>query len=341
MTDVLELLKRADPVDARELRSHEPPADVLEAIMATPQRDASRRERQARTGRSPRRRPRLLLPAAGLGLAAVLAVALLVSGGARPDEAAAAALSKLADVARSQPDPTAVGPGEYVYTRTDAIPVLGMGPERPFHRELHSPEDFGFGVAIPQVTESWQGRKDGLVRQTVGSPRFPSARDRRAWIEAGRPRLPGNVTDDIDTDGGIERIRISTDPDELLEQLEHDAEDGDHGNGYIFSELIADYLREPGVDPKQRAALYEVAAKLSGIELVGTRKDREGRRGTAFASTSDEGNSRVTLIIDPDTGVLLAKRTVTLPGNPIPAGTVTEDSTFTAPAIVDGIGERR
>jgi len=39
--------------------------------------------------------------------------------------------------------------------------------------------------------------------------------------------------------------------------------------------------------------------------------------------------------------VLLAKRTVTLPGNPIPAGTVVEDSTFTAPAIVYGIGERR
>jgi hypothetical protein len=179
------------------------------------------------------------------------------------------------------------------------------------------------------------------VRQTIGNPRFPSARDRRAWIDAGRPNLPDADTFENKMGGGIERSRISTDPDELLEQLKHDAEDGDHGNGYIFSELIAGYLREPGVDPKQRAALYEVAARLPGIELIGTRKDREGRRGTAFASTNDEGNGRVTLIIDPDTGVLLAKRTVSLPGNPIPAGTVTEDSTFTAPAIVDTVGDRR
>ncbi|HEY7453681.1 MAG TPA: CU044_5270 family protein [Thermoleophilaceae bacterium] len=341
MTDVLELLKRADPVDARELRSHEPPADVLETILATPQREASRRERQARTGRAPRRRPRLLVPAAGLGLAAVLAVALLVGGGARPDEAAAAALSKLADVARSQPDPTAVGPGEFVYTRTDGLPILAMGPERPFHREIHESSDFGFAVLLPQTNEIWEGRSSGLVRQTIGNPRFPSARDRRAWIDAGRPNLPDADTFENKMGGGIERSRISTDPDELLEQLKHDAEDGDHGNGYIFSELIAGYLREPGVDPKQRAALYEVAARLPGIELIGTRKDREGRRGTAFASTNDEGNGRVTLIIDPDTGVLLAKRTVSLPGNPIPAGTVTEDSTFTAPAIVDTVGDRR
>lgn len=179
------------------------------------------------------------------------------------------------------------------------------------------------------------------MRSRAGDARFPSARDRRAWIEAGRPSLPGGDTFEDRDGGGIERSRLSTDPDELLEQLQHDAEDGDHGNAYIFSELIADHLREPGVNPKQRAALYEVAARLSGIELVGPRTDREGRRGTAFASKDDEGRNRVTLIIDPDTGVLLAKRTVALPGNPIPAGTVVEDSTFTAPAIVDGIGERR
>jgi hypothetical protein len=336
MTDVLELLKRSDPVDAHELRTQEAPADVLERILSTPPEAES-----ARAPRAPRaRRPRFLLPAAGLGLAAVLAVALLVGGGARPDEAAAAALSKLADVARAQPDPTAVGPGEFVYTRTDAIPVLAMGPERPFRREIHSPDDFGFAIEVPQVNEMWQGRRSGLVRGVAGSARFPTARDRAAWAAAGRPRLPGNDSFRVRDDGGIERSRLSTDPDELLKQLERHAADGEHGNAYIFSELIAGNLREPGVDPEQRAALYEVAARLSGIELVGTRTDRDGRRGTAFAAEDGEEHTRVTLIIDPDTGVLLAKRTVTLPGNPIPAGTVVEDSTFAAPAVVDAIGER-
>jgi RNA polymerase sigma-70 factor (ECF subfamily) len=332
MTDVLELLKRSDPVDARELRTQEPPADVLERILATP-RDAEHRAAR-------KRRPRLLVPAAGLGLAAVLAVALLVGGGARPDEAAAAALSKLADVARAQPDPTAVGPGEFVYSRTDALPVLAMGAERPFHREIQSSDDFGFAIVVPQLNEMWQGRRSGLVRNVAGSARFPTAGDRAAWVAAGRPRLPGGDTFRVRDDGGIERSRLSTDPDELLKQLKDHAADGDHGNAYIFGELIADNLREPGVDPEQRAALYEVAAALPGIELLGRRTDRDGRRGTAFAAEDRDGHTRVTLIIDPDTGVLLAKRTVTLAGNPIPAGTVVEDSTFAAPAVVDAIGER-
>jgi hypothetical protein len=337
MTDVLELLKRSDPVDAHELRTQEPPADVLERILAVP--PEAEDARAAR--RAPRaRRPRFLLPAAGFGVAAAVAAAVLVSGGARPDEAAAAALGKLADVARSQPDPTAVGPGEFVYSRTDAIPVLAMGPERPFRREMHSPDDFGFAIAVPQVNEMWQGRRGGLVRGVAGSARFPTARDRAAWVAAGRPRLPGNDSFRVRDDGGIERSRLSTDPDELLKQLERHAADGDHGNAYIFGELIADNLREPGVDPEQRAALYEVAARLPGIELVGTRTVRDGRRGTAFTADDGDERTRVTLIIDPDTGVLLAKRTVTLPGNPIPAGTVVEDSTFAAPAVVDTIGER-
>jgi hypothetical protein len=331
MTDVLELLKRADPVDTSELRNAEPPRDALERILATPHAGAPERTRRA---------PRFLLPAAGLALATVIAVALLVGGGARPDEAAAAALRKVAGVARSQPDPTVLGAGEFLYTRVDAIPVLAMGPERPFLREIHSAEDFGFAVQVPQVTEMWAGRDSGLVRSTVADARFPTRRDRRAWIEAGRPRLVGGETFEDRAGGGIERMRLPTDPGELLAELKRDAADGDHDNAYIFSELIADHLREPGTTPEQRAALYEVAARLPGIELIGPRADREGRRGTAFASEDDAGHSRVTLIIDPGTGLLLAKRTVTLPGNPIPAGTVTEDSTFAAPAVVGAIGER-
>jgi hypothetical protein len=328
MTDVLELLKRADPVDIDGLTAEEPPRDALQAILASP------------PPRKPRRRRRLLVPAFGGGLAAVIAVALLVGGGARPDEAAAAALRKVADVARAQPAAGELGTGEFLYTRVDAVPVLALGPERPFHREIHSASDFGFAVQLPQTTETWQGRSGGLVRSTVADPAFPTRRDRRAWIEAGRPRLPGGETFEDETGGGIERMRLPTDPGELLAELERDAADGDHGNGYIFTTLIADYLRELGLTPSQRATLYEVAARLPGINLLGPRTDREGRSGTAFASEDDEGRHRVTLIIDPDTGELLARRSVAVPGNPIPAGTVVEDSTFTAPMAVGAIGER-
>jgi hypothetical protein len=335
MTDVLELLKPADPVDTAALRREPPPRATLEAILAGGGSSPPPR-RPAR-----RRMPRAVMPAAGLGLAAVLVAALLVSGGTRPDEAAAAALRQVADAVRAQPGPGALGPGEFLYTRVNARPLLAMGPERPFRREIHSASDFGFSVMLPQVTEMWQGRRRGLVSATVRDPRFPTANDRRAWVAAGRPRLPakGTFEDDIGGDG-IERISLPTDPDRLLDELKRDAADGDHGNAYIFSTLIADYLREPGTTPAQRAALYEVAARLPGIELIGPRADRDGRRGTAFASDDDEGRYRVTLIINRRTGQLLARRSVTLPGNPIPVGTVTEDSTFSVPAVVGAIGER-
>jgi hypothetical protein len=315
MTDVLDLLKRSDPVDARELRSHEPPAEVLERILASgPERSAASRSR-------------VLIPAIGMAAAAVVALVVLAGGGARPDEAVAAALRGLAQEARAErPVAAELDPGEFIYVRNDARPVLAMRQ--------------GFLILVPQTNESWRGRDRGLYRNRAGQAEFLTARDRQAWVEAGRPRLPGNEAfEDVD-EGGIERSTLPTDPDALLDRLERDASDGDHGNSYIFSELIADHLRESGVSPAQRAALYEVAARLPGIELVGPRRDREGRRGMAFASDDDEGRHRVTLIIDPDTGDLLAKRSVALPGNPIPAGTVVEDSTYSPPAIVGGIGER-
>jgi hypothetical protein len=347
MTDVLDLLKRADPVDTNRLNAEEPPHEALLAILASPREAGagSGEGRRPPAGRPrigrPARRGRLLAPAVAAGLAAVIAIALLVSGGARPDEAAAAALRKVADVVRSQPAAGLPGAGEFLYTRVDARPLLAIGPERPFRREIHSASDFGFAVQVPQTNETWHGQDGGLIRQTVAEPRFPTPGDRRAWIEAGRPRLPGGDLFEDRFIGPIERISLPTDPDELLAELERDAADGDHGNGYIFTTLIADYLRELGTTPSQRAALYEVAARLPGIDLLGPRTDREGRSGTAFASDDDEGRHRVTLIIDPHTGDLLAKRTVTLPGGAIPAGTVMEDSVYSVPTIVGAIGERR
>jgi hypothetical protein len=337
MTDVLELLKRADPVDAGRVSTETPPRETLEAILATGRHAAPLRPAERR-GR--RRRPRVLVPAAGLAVAAVVAVAVLVGGGARPDEAAAAALRHVAGVAAAQRPAGLPGAGEFLYTRVDARPVLALGPERPFHREIKSPSDYGFAVEVPQVNETWTGRSSGLIRQTVADPRFPSAADRRMWVEAGRPRLPGGETFEDETDGGIERMRLPTDPGELLAELRRDAADGDHGNGYIFTTLIADHLVELGTTPAQRAALYEVAARLPGIELLGTRTDRAGRTGTGFASDDDEGRHRVTLIVDPGTGRLLARRSVSLPGGPIPAGIVTEDSVYGATALVDAIGDR-
>jgi hypothetical protein len=319
MTEVLELLKRNDPVDAAALRAEEPPRETLDAILASP------------PPRKPRPRRRLLVPAFGAGLAAIVAVALLVGGGARPDEAAAAALEELADAARAQPPTLAPGDARFLYFRLEGDGYLAMAGEPPFNRGIRTEDDFGFLVEFRHTQEVWIGEERGRIRNRFGDVTLASRRDRDAWEAAGRPKLPLSQ--------GIERLRIPTDPDELLEQLQRRAEGQDEGNVWIFTTMITDYLREWGITPEQRATLLEAAARVPGIELLGERKDPKGRPGVGFAMVDEQEHARHTLIIDRDTGELLAQRSETLPGGPIPAG-ATGYTVFESPVLVEGVGER-
>jgi hypothetical protein len=332
MTDVLDMLKQADPVQVERLRAEPPPLDMLEAILA-----AEPAKRVPRRGGNRRR----ALALAGGVAAAALALVLVVGGrGESVDTAAAAALREIASAARSHPEPARPAPGQFLHRRIDGIGVMVMGPERPFRREIHSRADFGFRVQFRHSQDMWEGPTGGRVRNFMGDFSFPADRDRRAWIDAGRPALPPGGTDESDLGiDGTEWIDIPTEPDALLAKLQHDAEDGDHGPGYIFGTLIEGYLREVGTTRAQRAALFEVAARLPGIALLGRRTDRDGRTGIGFAMDDEDGN-RTTLIVDPESGHLLASSQVTLPGGAIPAGTVVADATFQPPVVVDALGER-
>jgi hypothetical protein len=330
MTDVLELLKQADPVDVAQLRAEAPPRDALEAIVAS------------RPPRQRRRRRRVLVPALGAGLAVLAAVALLlVTGGEgrRVDTAAAAALEELADAARAQPPTLAPGDSGFLYFRLQGDGYLAMAGEPPFKRGIRTEDDFGFLVTYRHMQEVWIGEERGRIRNRFGAVTLASRRDREAWEAAGRPKLPAASDDEFPVSQGVERLRIPTDPDELLEQLRRRAEGQDQGNVWIFTTMITDYLREWGVTPDQRAALLEAAARVPGIELLGERDDPNGRPGVGFAMVDEREHARHTLIIDRGTGELLAQLTETLPGGPIPAG-ATGYTVFESPVLVDSPGER-
>jgi hypothetical protein len=317
MTDVLELLKDADPADAHDLRSEAPPRDTLAAILASPPPAPPRR----------RRRTRLLAPATGLAAAIVAVVLLVPGGGGRGvDSAAAAALEKIADVARAQPPTLPPGDHRFLYFRLETKGFLAM-------------DHFRFLLDFRSTQEVWVGERNGLVRNTGEAPTFASPRDRAAWEEAGRPKLPGAYEDETPTNTPIERLRIPTEPGALLAYLRARADRNDEGNEWIFATMITDYLREWGVTPEQRAALYEAAARLPGVELLGERTDPEGRRGTGFAMDNPREHTRQTLIVDPDTAELLAQVSETLPGGPIPAGATTT-TVFHPPVVVESAGER-
>ena len=98
--------------------------------------------------------------------------------------------------------------------------------------------------------------------------------------------------------------------------------------------LVGDALRETAATPAQRAALYEVAARIDGVQLVGPVRDSAGRAGTAVSL--DAHGIRFTLVLDPDTSSLLEEREVALPGNSYgyPAGLRTGWATYLVQAVV-------
>jgi hypothetical protein len=331
MTDVLELLKQADPVDAAQLRRETPPQGRLDAILADAPRVTGRRG-------SRRSLTRVLVLAGGLASIGAITLA-LVAGGDHVDTAAAAALHKIANVARAQPPTLAPGHHRFLYVRNDGEGFLAMASKPPFHRGIRSTDDFGFLLDFRSTQEVWIGENGGRVRNRASTPTFPMPRDRQAWEAAGRPKLPPAYDDEMPLNSGIERLDIPTDPDALLAYLRRRAAESDEGNAWIFTSLITDYLREWGVTNAQRAALFEAAARLPGIELLGKRTDPDGRAGVGFAMDDEHEHARHTLIIDRDTGQLLAQISETLPGGPIPAG-ARSYTTFSSPVLVEAAGER-
>ncbi len=291
-----------------------------------------------------RRRPRrrtLVVSVAGLGLAAVAAVAVFlgVGRGGQPAATAATVLHRAAAVARAQVPLRPLAPGEYLYVKS-VNEYLSAGIFE---------DGRSFSALVPAVREIWRGPDGGRILQTYGTPIFLTARDRETWVAAGRPSLAGAVdgTDDgkLDTTFGPGELPppdLPTDPAALFARLRHDAEG--YGNG-LYTEmftLVGDGLRETMATPEQRAALFEVAARIPGVELLGDLTDRAGRAGVAVAMSDEVTRIRSELIFDPRTSALLGEEEVVLEGNSFgyPAGTVIGYVTYLATAVVDSPRER-
>lgn len=87
--------------------------------------------------------------------------------------------------------------------------------------------------------------------------------------------------------------------------------------------------------PPLRSSLYQVAATIPGVDLVGTVKGRAGRAGTAVAA--DRTGQRLERIFDPNTSALLAQETVrtqTVDDTTAPPGTVVSYTLYLRSGIV-------
>jgi hypothetical protein len=106
--------------------------------------------------------------------------------------------------------------------------------------------------------------------------------------------------------------------------------------------LVGDLLRETTAPPPLRAALYEVAARIPGVQLVGAVRDPAGRRGVAVALVDEQG-IRSELVFDPETSALLAERDVLagrVPKLDAAPGTTIGHTTYLDTAVVGSTSER-
>lgn len=275
--------------------------------------------------RSPRRRRWLAVPALAAAVAATAFAVLVSSGEDSTASAAAATLRRAASVARTQA-PLTPGPGQYVYTKSinaytnTIVPANGAAA--------------AYTALVPHVREIWLGRDDGRLHETSGTPEFLTAQDRQRWVAAGRPDLPETPSESKLPP--TRPLNLPTDPNAVYDRLEQEASATDNPVYVEMFTLIGDSLRETAATPAQRAALYQVAARLPGIELLGAVEDSAGRPGVAVAMSGDHA-IRSTLIFDPDTSALLAEEQVALAGNPYgyPAGMRIGYATYLVQKIVN------
>ena len=305
------------------------PFDVVEPSAEARARARGRLLRHIRRSGFARRRP-LLVSAAG--------IAILVSGAAffglgnhgqgTQSAAAARVLRHAAGVARVQPAPITLARGQFWYTKSVSAYQVIAGDRHPW-------------VALdPKVREIWQGPTGGLIRETSAPPQFLSALDREHWIAAGRPQVSApSSTQELPPARALD---LPTNPDALYAKLHDEAVGNANGTEMEMLTEVGDALRETAASPALRASLYEVAARIPGIELLGPTTDRLGRHGVAVAYSSSDAHERHELIFDPRTSALLGEQYESLDGNVFgyPGGTVTGYATYISTGVVDGRGTR-
>lgn len=294
--------RQASPDPSQEDRDEARAALMARVEVVSERSDISRR-------RSPRR---WIIAATAAAVIAVVIPLMLPSGSpGGADPAAAEVLHRLAEVASEGSAPALPQPGEYVYTRSEftGIELYVTGTEQP-----------NFRFSVPTIRRAWISPDgSGRIVEVGGEVVFPTAADEAAWKAAGSPDLgQQDGQDSVYEAGGLElqdHAGLSTDPHALRPQIEAMADKENQSP----LESVADVLIAGGNSPELRSALFEVAATLPEVDLVGSVNDPSGRPGIAIAGA--RGSSRFELIFDQDSSALLAKLGGFKPQvSPVPSG---------------------
>jgi len=252
-------------------------------------------------GRAPRpahrRRYTVLIGvAAALAFGAIVLQVVLPSGQGGPAVSAASELRRLAGLA-STIQPIEPGAG-FLYTDVET-------------QGIESGEDLGSGLSwdllVRERLQTWVAvNGSGRQVRTVQRVDFATPQDRTRWIRAGRQPLPASSVDRYGRRGLqiVDVESLPSDPQGLRRAIHAGRVIEEPAGPLGVFTGIGDLLAQPNTPPDVRRGLLELAAETPGVTLRSGITDPLGRPGEGF--TFEVEPSTETLIIDPDTGRLLA-----------------------------------
>lgn len=317
-----------------------------EATGATPPATVKRRRRTRRIAIGSLTTVGAAALATGLVFANVVGLAGW-RGGA--EAAAAAVLDEASAAAITSVDPV-LQPGEYVRVRTRGVHLSSGQVGDTLASYQYLADDTLFRPADPADDWVWV-RGPQSVYATFGPASEEIADAWRRAVEASDSfesgdllRAPGGAfyggsslvdADDLDALprnpylllNHIYRVTLGEGPSPDTEALVY----------------LADRLRSGVVPADLRAAMYQAAAMIPGVEFVDGQATLDGRTGVAIGRVEDAWGTRVEIIIDPATGEFIGEREVFVRdaeeyGAILPTGTilswtsVVTDVVDTAPA---------
>jgi hypothetical protein len=281
--------------------------------------------------------PRIALAGATVaGLAALVAGLLPGSPvhplpATRPAPATATDFRTLSLAAAAQPTPERPGPGQFLYTTSEALSQLCLKPAQ-------GATSYGYfdncAIRVDRIarTRLWLASNgSGRIIGTLRHPTFPAPRDRVNWLAGGRPslriapsdqRFGPHTLESPGTFGGLNLWKLTTSPAKLAALISaRKIESGPAGPREDFVQ-VGDLLRNTDAPSALRSALFQVAARIPGVRLLGTVTDHIGRAGLGVAyivyppkGTFTGEYAEQELIFNPVTSALLAEQEVLVDTN--------------------------
>jgi hypothetical protein len=342
-------LRSANPVKVEDIRrelNEERLAAARARAFATVEKPQPVVERLV-AAHSPKgaRRVGLLGAAAAAATAVTLALTGLVPvlpGGSEP-ATALRVLNAAASIAAAQPA-TAPGPSEYLYVK-QRLGVIG-GPSETVEWWIASDGSGRMRRSGAHTTGVMTYEDErGAVRRVIVKGHDRTAHD--ATFGPGRfAEFYEKVNPGV-LDGRIDEL--PTDPQTLKAVLLHKLREALDFNpdpatqSLQMLQLLEEVLANPLAPPKLRGAVYDIAARLEGVEIKERVTDPVGRAATAIALCSDAIPARYEVFFDLATSATLGTREVnSVPCNDVssPSSGLSSYSVYLEHATVDSIHKR-